>query len=241
MAGLSTVAGGRSSYPGTVLDTAAAAASATEQLVAVADPATAAGMARYMKSEMPCHGVTRPALRPILRRLRTEWVPGTRSEYLGLVEALWGLPHREEKYLAIGLARAHDRFVTRASLPLYRRMIVSGAWWDFVDEIAIRLVGRVLERDRAATTPTIRSWNEHPDLWVRRTSIICQVAHKDATDPDLLFDMCAERSAETDFFIRKAIGWALRSYAYVEPEAVRRFVATHDLSGLSRREATKHL
>jgi 3-methyladenine DNA glycosylase AlkD len=122
-------------------------------------------------------------------------------------------------------------------------MIVSGAWWDFVDEIAIRLVGRALDKDPEHITPTIRRWIDHPDPWLRRTAIICQVARKESTDSALLFEACARRSQETDFFIRKAIGWALRSYAYTDPAAVRRFVSTHagELSGLSRREATKHL
>lgn len=226
---------------GDVLDTAAAARFATRSLVAAGDPQTAAGMAAYMKSTMPCHGVTQAGRTPILRELKTRWVPDTKAEYTALVEALWDLPHRESKYLAIGIARAHDRFVTRSSLPLYRRMIVDGAWWDFVDEIAIHLVGRVLLHDREPTTPTMRRWNAHRDLWLRRTSIICQVAHKDQTDASLLFDHCSARAHETDFFIRKAIGWALRAYAYVDPDAVRDFVTRTDLSGLSRREATKHL
>lgn len=226
---------------GGVLDTAAAAGFATSSLATSGDPVIAAGMTAYMKSTMPCHGVTKAGRTPILREIRARWAPETRSDYTALVQALWDLPHREEKYLAIGVARAHDRYVTRSSLPLYRNMIVEGAWWDFVDEIAIHLVGRVLRRDREATTPTVRQWNEHRDLWLRRTSIICQVAHKDDADAALLFELCAARAHETDFFIRKAIGWALRSHAHVDPEAVRDFVARTDLSGLSRREAMKHL
>lgn len=230
-------------YPESVLDVHAATRFVTAELSRIGDPATATSMAAYMKSELPCHGVTKPARKPIMRELRRRWVPESRSDYVALVEALWALPHREEKYLAIHAARAHERFITRASLPLYRRMIVSGAWWDFVDEIAIHLVGRVLLNDREATTPTIRTWNDHHDLWVRRTSIICQVSHKEDTDASLLFDACSARGHETDFFIRKAIGWALRSYAYVAPEAVRRFVTEQEgaLSGLSKREALKHL
>jgi 3-methyladenine DNA glycosylase AlkD len=226
-----------------VLDLGAVQGFAHDSLAAIADPATAAGMASYMRSTMPCYGVTRPKTKPILRELCDRWPPTSAAEYRILVEALWALPHREAKYLAIGMARAHDRFVTRGSIPLYRRMIVSGAWWDFVDEIAIRLVGRALDKDPEHITPTIRRWIDHPDPWLRRTAIICQVARKESTDSALLFEACARRSQETDFFIRKAIGWALRSYAYTDPAAVRRFVSTHagELSGLSRREATKHL
>jgi 3-methyladenine DNA glycosylase AlkD len=226
-----------------MLDVDGATRFATRQLAAVADPSAAAAMAAYMKTEMPFHGVNRPGLRPILRDLKLRWQPETRSEYRALVERLWSLPHREEKYLAIGVARAHDHFVTRTALPLYKRLIREGAWWDFVDEVAIKLVGRVLRRQREATTPTMYSWLGHSDLWVRRSAIISQVDHKEETDPDLLFTACTARAHETDFFIRKAIGWALREYAKTDPDAVRRYVQTHHdaLSGLSRREATKHL
>jgi 3-methyladenine DNA glycosylase AlkD len=224
-----------------VLDVDAAARFATHSLAAAGNPETARSMAAYMKTDMPCHGVTKAGRTPILREVRDRWTPETRSDYIRLVETLWGCPHREEKYIAIGIARAHDRFVSRGSVPLYRRLIVSGGWWDLVDEPAIHLVGRVLLRDRATTTRTIRSWIDHDDLWVRRTAIICQVSHKEETDADLLFDACEARAHEMDFFIRKAIGWALRAYANVDPDAVTRFVGSHELSGLSRREATKHL
>ena len=226
-----------------MIDIDGAARFATRRLAALADPANAAAMAAYMKTEMPFYGVKRPGLVPILRDLTARWRPDTGAEYRAIVERLWSLPHREEKYLAIGVARAHDRFVTRTSLPLYKRLVRDGAWWDLVDEIAIKLVGRVLQRQRAATTPTMYSWLEHGDLWVRRSAIISQVGHKEETDPDLLFTACSARAHETDFFIRKAIGWALREYAKTDPDAVRGYVQTqHDaLSGLSRREATKHL
>jgi 3-methyladenine DNA glycosylase AlkD len=92
-------------------------------------------------------------------------------------------------------------------------------------------------------TPKIERWIDDRDLWLRRTSILSQVGHKEATDADLLFDACERRMHETEFFIRKAIGWALRDYARTNPDAVVDFVAMNrgGLSGLSYREATKHL
>ena len=89
----------------------------------------------------------------------------------------------------------------------------------------------------------MRAWIDDRDLWLRRTSIICQVGHKESTDEGLLFDACASRLHEGEFFIRKAIGWALREYAKTDPDAVRAFVDNHrdEMSGLSIREAAKHL
>jgi 3-methyladenine DNA glycosylase AlkD len=128
-------------------------------------------------------------------------------------------------------------------MPLYRRLIVEGAWWDFVDEVAVRLVGRVLRDHRRQLTATIRTWAADADMWIRRAAIISQVGHKDQTDPVLLFELCETCAHEREFFIRKAIGWALREYAKTAPDTVREFALAHraELSGLSFREATKHL
>jgi len=230
-------------YARQVLDIDAATSFASVALASVADPGKAADMARYMKTEMPFYGAQKAATAPILSDLVRRWPPATRSEYTALVESLWSLPHREEKYLALGVARKHERFVTISSVPLYRRLIVSGAWWDLVDEVATHLTGKVLLRQRERMTPTILSWLEHRHLWVRRAAILSQIRHKENTDEELLFYCCTSRAHETDFFIRKAIGWALRDYAWTAPDSVAHFVAVNSdrLSGLSKREATKNL
>ena len=226
-----------------MLDVRAAVAFAAEGLAAVADPGAAAAMARYMKTDMPFYGVKTPERRPIAAELARRWVPATHGEYEALVIGLWRQPHREEKYLAIGLAERHKRFITVEAVSLYRRLIVEGAWWDLVDGVAADLVGRVLLEHRTEITPIIRSWLDDEDVWLRRSAIISQLQHKASTDAALLFECCARRADEKEFFIRKAIGWALRQYARTDPGAVRRFVAERGdrLSGLSRREAMRHL
>ncbi|MCL1692404.1 MAG: DNA alkylation repair protein, partial [Actinomycetia bacterium] len=112
-----------------------------------------------------------------------------------------------------------------------------------VDGIATNLVGEVLLNQSEGMTPKVESWIDDRDMWLRRTSIIAQIGHKDATDTGLLFEACKQCMAETEFFIRKAIGWALRDYAKTDPVAVAAFVTEHrdTLSGLSYREATKYL
>lgn len=208
-----------------------------------ADPAKAAPMAAYLKTDMPFYGAQKAVRVPVHREAVRCFPPADRSEYRRAVLALWNQPHREERYLAIDYARSFPKFVTLASVPLYRRMIVEGAWWDLVDTLAIHLVGQVLLNQREVATPKITAWIDDPDMWLRRSAIIGQIAHKQATDTDLLFDACARRMHETEFFIRKAIGWALREYAKTDPLAVIAFVTEHRdaLSGLSFREATKHL
>ncbi len=226
-----------------MLDVRSAVAFANRELAARADPATAAGMARYLKTDMPFYGVKTPARKPIATELARRWAPEDARDYQRLVLALWNESHREVKYLALGVAERHRRFITLAAVPLYRRLIVEGAWWDLVDGVAANLVGGVLLQERGEMTPLVRRWLDDEIMWLRRTTIISQLNHKAATDTTLLFEACAARAHETEFFIRKAIGWALRQYARTDAAAVRRFVELHDkeLSGLTRREAMKHL
>lgn len=213
------------------------------ELSRLADPAKAAGMAAYMKTDMPCYGVTKPARARLEREVHARFPLTRRADYRAAVLALWSQPHREEKYLAVAVARHHPRFITFSSVPLYRRLIVEGAWWDFVDEVAAHLVGRVLLHQRARLRPTLDRWIDHPDLWLRRAALLSQLTHREQTDTGQLFDYCRRRAHEKEFFIRKAIGWALRAYAWTDPAAVGAFVAAHraELSPLSVREATKHL
>jgi 3-methyladenine DNA glycosylase AlkD len=212
-------------------------------LTEAADPDKAAPMAAYMKTDMPFYGVQKAGRTPILRTLKRDYPPSSTAEYEEAVLALWNLPHREEKYLAIAYARAFPSYIAPDSLDLYQRLSTEGAWWDFVDEVAAHLVGGALAKDRATAEPTIRSWILHDDLWLRRTSIICQLRHKDDTDTQLLDDACTANLEHPDFFIRKAIGWSLREYAKTNPTWVLAYVKDHqpDLSPLSHREATKHV
>lgn len=203
----------------------------------------AVGMAAYMKTDMPFYGVQKPLREQLTKRLKREFVPDSAAAYRAMVLALWSLPHREEKYLAIGFARLFPVFHTPGSMPLYKQLLIEGAWWDFVDDIAINLVGPTLLAHPEKLWPTIDRWLTSRDMWLRRTALICQIKHKHTTDEARLFRYCQTLAHEKEFFIRKAIGWALRQHAYINPEAVRRFLHTHDkiLSPLSKREAGKHL
>ncbi len=209
----------------------------------LADPLKAAEMQAYMKTDMPFYGVQKTQRSPVLRDLVRKFPPRDHDEYGATVLALWGLAHREEKYLALGFARRFEVFVTPESLPLYRRLIVEGAWWDLVDEVATHLICDLVTGYPDEVWPVVDTWIDAEDLWLRRSAIICQVGAKERTDADRLFRFCAQRAFEKEFFIRKAIGWALRQHARVDPESVARFVTEHRsrLSGLSYREATKHI
>jgi 3-methyladenine DNA glycosylase AlkD len=200
-----------------------------------ANPSRAAGAQAYMKSEMPFLGVPLPEVRRITREALAAHPP---DDWRGTMLTLWrDASFREERYAALALARRHSHLV---DLPLLEELVVSGAWWDYVDSVA-PLVGDLLAREPGATAAAMRRWSRSPDRWKRRVSIICQLRFRDATDTRLLADCIEANLADPEFFVRKAIGWALREYSKTDPEWVVRFLDEHELSPLSRREALKWL
>lgn len=208
-----------------------------------ADPAKALEMAAYMKTDMPFYGVQKPDRVAMHRFMRTQFCPPSQQDYEDGVLALWRLPHREEKYAAIEFASQNRKYIASASLPLYERLIREGAWWDFVDPVATMLVGGVLLRQRADVGRVMDQWIRDPDLWIRRAALLAHLKHKTQTDERQLFDHCLRLAGEKEFFIRKAIGWALREHSKTAPDAVRAFLTEHRarLSPLSYREGAKHL
>ncbi|HLS26621.1 MAG TPA: DNA alkylation repair protein [Beutenbergiaceae bacterium] len=218
-------------------------------LAAAGDPERAAGQQRYMKSTMPFHGVRMGQVRRIVRAAVARHPLENGTQWEATIRELWDdAARREERYAATALARhpSARAYRTPEVLDLYRHL-VTGAWWDHVDEIAAHLVGEVLRFEPDAVEPVLRGWAEGEDMWLRRTAILAQLRSKDGTDTALLAH-CLSTNLEgsrfgSEFFIRKAVGWALREYAKTDPDWVRRFVAEHceRLSGLSVREASKHL
>ena len=221
-------------------------------LAAVGDPDRAARQQAYMKSAMPYRGLTSVELRALLRPLLADpaLAPASREEWERDVRTLWDTAsHREERYAAIAVtgARFARAWQDPDTLGLYRHLVVTGAWWDLVDPVAVDRVGPILLQHRRIVTPSMRADAVHDSMWVRRTAILAQLKHREATDLDLLTDV-VDANLEgsrfgSEFFVRKAIGWALRQHARTDPEWVRAFVASRGdrLSGLSRREALKHL
>jgi 3-methyladenine DNA glycosylase AlkD len=216
------------------------------ELQRAGDPSKAAAMQAYMKSAMPYFGVQAAPLRALCKRIFEAHPISDAQAWRAQCLALWrGAKFREEWYAAIGLTgyRLYRSFQTMQTVPMYEEMIVTGAWWDIVDTIAPHRLGGLL---RAYPDPMRRKmlqWSRSKNLWKRRSSILCQLSFKTETDLDLLY-ACIEPSLHSDeFFLRKAIGWALRQYASTNPREVLRYVRAHaaQLSPLSRREALKNL
>ena len=210
-----------------------------------ADAGKAEGMRAYMKSSMPYHGVQTPLRRRLFKSALRDHPLAAQAEWRTAVLELWReAGYREERYCAIDLAAAprYRDFRTLDALPMFEEMVVSGAWWDFVDDIAGHLLRELLECYPEPMAQTMREWSVDADLWKRRASILCQLTRKKATDLPLLFDCIEPNLRDPEFFIRKAIGWALRDLAWSDLGTVETYVAQHydALSPLSRREALKN-
>jgi len=203
-------------------------------------------MQAYMKSAMPYHGVSAPLLREVCRAAFASMEFVSASDWQAQVLGLWrSARFREERYAALYLAgdKRSRPFQTLSAMKMYEEMIVTGAWWDYVDDIASHRVGPILRNHPAAMRRKMLSWSKAKNLWKRRTAIICQLGFKAETDLELLYACIEPSLASREFFLQKAIGWALRQYAWTDGAEIRRYVRQKHglLSALSHREALKNL
>ena len=211
-----------------------------------ADPAKAPTMQAYMKSAMAYHGVPTPLMRRVCKEVFAEARFENAADWQVQVLDLWrNARFREERYAAMYLAghKLARPFQTPAAMKMYEELIVTGAWWDYVDEIASHRVGPILRDHPTPMRRKMLSWSKSNDMWKRRTSIICQLGFKEATDLELLYACIEPSLGSGEFFLQKAIGWALRQHAWTDSAEVKRYVRLNNtrLSPLSRREALKNV
>ena len=210
-------------------------------LRAAADPERARAAQAYLKTSEPCLGVRLPEVRRVTLAAAAAQPPATSADVGRLAATLWReAAYREERYAAIALTGLPAARGALELLPLYEEMITTGAWWDLVDGVADRIRDLLLAHP-AQLAPVLRDWARSPDRWLRRSAVIAQLGARERTDRTLLTEVIEVNAADPEFFVRKAIGWALRDLAKTDPEWVRGFLAGHELSPLSRREAAKHL
>ncbi|MFI7343011.1 DNA alkylation repair protein [Streptomyces sp. NPDC050085] len=209
---------------------------------AAADPERAAAMRAYMKDVAPFLGLPSPVRKELTKAVLDGTPRPDEADLTAVALRCWALPEREYAYFAVDYLRRHVRRLSSGFLPVARHLVTTGPWWDTVDLLAAHVVGGLVAADPKLTAD-MDAWIEDPDLWVARTALLHQLRHKDATDEQRLFAYCLRQAGHQDFFVRKAIGWALREYAKTDPAAVRAFVAGHRdvLAPLSVREALKNV
>ncbi|RCS59872.1 DNA alkylation repair protein [Parvibium lacunae] len=199
-------------------------------------------MQAYMKHHFSFLGIPTPARRaaclPVLRTLHA----AEAAQLLVLAQSLWALPEREYQYVAIDVLAKYEKKLSLTALPNLLALVQEKSWWDSVDGLA-GVVGDVVRRSPAAGQAVMDEALHHSNLWVRRVAMLHQLGWRAQVDAQRLFAYALQLAPEQDFFIRKAIGWALRDYARHNPQAVRDFLAEQgkQLSPLSVREAAKHL
>jgi 3-methyladenine DNA glycosylase AlkD len=216
------------------------------ELADAGDAERAVQQQRYMKSRLPFHGVPMPTVRRIVRSALGAHPIADQRDLTTTARELWdGAAHREDWYAALAVLQSprHRTWRDLSLLPLYDHLVVTGHWWDVVDDLATHALRELLALEPEHVGGLMRQWAGDDDLWRRRAALVCQVGAKTDTDVALLEDVVLVNLDDADFFVRKGIGWALRAYAYTDPEWVRAFVDAHRdrLNPLSLREATKHL
>ncbi|RAJ01718.1 3-methyladenine DNA glycosylase AlkD [Chitinophaga skermanii] len=200
----------------------------------------ATAQAAYMRDQFTFIGITSPERKQMLQAFRKEHgLPGI-EELHHVVKALWELPERDFQYIAMEILDRYRKHYRVNDLALFEYCITEKSWWDTVDLLATHCVGDYFLRFPQHKETITQSYMDSGNMWLQRTAILFQLNYKDKTDEDLLFEYILALASSKEFFIQKAIGWALRQYAKLKPNVVKHFVEHHTLAPLSKREALKH-
>ena len=214
-------------------------------LAAAADPEHAAFHRRYHKSELRFHGLRNEPLRALVRTCCPRRPKPDRDDALGLVRALWSSDWFEERQAALLLLERHAAMLVPDDLPWLGAMTRDCAGWAHLDLLAVKVLGALALARPDAVYPVVRGWSDDSWMWSRRAAILVHVlpARRRQLDQEVAFTTFDERLHETEFFIRKAIGWALREACRHYPQEVYDFLARAGdrASGLTRREGARKL
>jgi 3-methyladenine DNA glycosylase AlkD len=208
---------------------------------AYADPERAVKMRAYMKDQFEYMGLQTPVRKELTKAFYAEYGYPDPQEVIGIAEKCWQLPYREYKYFALELMAKMKNSLGHDAIYFYEKLITDQSWWDTIDWIAPSLVGYHFEQYPEERTEYTDKWIKSGNIWLQRSCILFQLKYKANTDTRLLKNIILKLKDSKEFFIRKAIGWILREYSKTDPGFVVRFVQTHELSGLSHREALKWL
>lgn len=206
-----------------------------------ADPAAAVSMKRYMRDQFEYLGLKSPQI----KALREEYLDKHGFPPLAdldvILRELWALPEREFQYVATSLLGRFEDQLPPEFIETLEYLLVTKSWWDTVDTISTGTLGVHFKRYPDVRETYLAKWRKSDNFWLRRATILFQLNYKDETDFALLCEIIRENLGSKEFFINKAIGWALRQHTRVDPDGVREFMASTPLHPLSAREALKWL
>lgn len=206
-----------------------------------ADPDRAEAMARYMKSRFRYFGISSTERNLVFKPFRNPLIVFAKKGHLETIMLQsWAYDQREMQYCGLEILFAARKAYSAETIDLIEKLILNKSWWDTVDLLASKAAGHWFSVYPEEKTARIDRWTHHPDMWLNRSAILHQLAYKETTDFELMKKTILPHIHSKEFFLRKAIGWALRQYSRVNPQAVLEFVKEHDdLSGLSKKEALR--
>ena len=198
-------------------------------------------MTKYMKNHFPFLGIKSPIRKELEKVFFKE--TGILKEPFDqeFILELWEKDEREYQYMALTYIEKSLKKLQKGDLALMERLVLEKSWWDTVDAIAAKAVGKIAEKFPEIIEETIDDWAEHDNMWLRRTAILFQLKYKEITDEERLYRYIRSNSDSKEFFIQKAIGWALREYSKTNPSSVKQFINENSLAPLSVREGSKYV
>lgn len=197
------------------------------------------GMEAYMKHHFSFFGIKAPEQKQLLTPILKEYRDLSEAERFESVELLFQQKERECHYAGLTILDKGKKTASESSISFYKKLLMTHSWWDTVDTLAAKLCGTYFLTYSDQLVPVTKQWCQSENMWVRRSSLLHQLKFKEETNERLLFETIEALKNEREFFIEKAIGWALREYSKTEPEVVQRFIEKTDLRPLSRREGLK--
>ena len=207
-----------------------------------ANPANAAPMKKYLRDQFEFLGLKTPVRVALQKDFIKEHGLPPLDNLDVIVRELWALPQREFQYTATSLMGKLEKKLEPEFITTVEHLIITKSWWDTVDTIAGNTVGSMFKRYPKVKEKYLKKWRKSDNFWLRRTTLLFQLGYKKETDFNLLCELINENLGSDEFFINKAIGWALRQYAWTDPKPVKKFVReTPQLSPLSRKEALKNI
>jgi 3-methyladenine DNA glycosylase AlkD len=207
----------------------------------VADKEHALGTEAYMKNNFKFFGIYTNQRRQISNSVIKQFGYFSEKDLRSLVKELYQQKEREFQYVAIELLAYHKKFWDKKTIELTEFILIHKSWWDSVDHIASLILGPYFKIFSEQIIPITSAWNQSKNFWLQRSSIMFQKAYKKDTDTNLLSKYILNVKANKEFFVQKAIGWALREYGKTNPSWVKMFVEKHQLTGLSAREALRRI
>ena len=210
-----------------------------KELKAVANSDDAVAMKAYMKNKFEFLGVKTPARRKLAKAFFKQQTDSVVD--WNFINEAWKNPYRELQYTALDYLESSKKLLTPSDLPRLKKLAQTKSWWDTIDFLD-RLVGSIIAQF-PETKEIILSWSCDEDIWLRRLAIDHQLLRKEETDTGLLEKILINNLGQTEFFINKAVGWALRDYSKNNPDWVRNFIEQHrkEMAALSIREGSKYL